>query len=67
MLARTRLKLKNAESSIAFLQEQHAKTLEDLHKEIERLQKKSASEYLLFVHQYCTDITIMQDSHSSSP
>lgn len=43
MLARTRLKLKNAESSINFMQEQHAKTLEDLHKEIEKLQKKNAS------------------------
>ncbi len=43
MLARTRLKLKNAESSISFMQQQHARTLEDLHKEIERLQKKNAS------------------------
>lgn len=42
MLAQTRLKLKNAETSIAFLQEQHAKTLEGLHKEIEQLQKKNA-------------------------
>lgn len=46
MLARTRLKLKNAESSITFMQEQHARTLEDLHKEIEKLQKKNASESL---------------------
>lgn len=43
MLARTRLKLKNAESTISFMQEQHAKTLEDLHKEIEKLQRKNAS------------------------
>ncbi len=43
MLAQTRLKLGNAESSIVFIQEQHAKTLEGLHKEIERLQKKNAS------------------------
>lgn len=43
MLARTRLKLKNAESSINFMQEQHSRTLEDLHKEIEKLQKKNAS------------------------
>lgn len=43
MLARTRLKLKNAESSINFMQEQHANTLKDLHKEIEKLQKKNAS------------------------
>jgi hypothetical protein len=42
MLARTRLKLKNAESSINFMQEQHARTLEELHKEIEKLQKKNA-------------------------
>ena len=43
MLARTRLKLKNAESSISFMQEQHARTLQDLHMEIEKLQKKNAS------------------------
>lgn len=45
MLARTRLKLKNAESSISFMQEQHAKTLEDLHREMEKLQKINASKY----------------------
>ena len=44
MSAEIRLKLKNAESSIAFMQEQHAKTLEGLHKEIQKLQQKNASE-----------------------
>ena len=48
MLARTRLKLKNAESTISFMQEQHANTLEELHKEIEKLQKKNASMMLIF-------------------
>lgn len=41
-MAHTRVKLKNAESSIAFIQEQHAKTLEGLHQEIQKLQKKNA-------------------------
>lgn len=44
MAAEIRLKLKNAESSIAFMQEQHAKTLEGLHQEIQKLQQKNASE-----------------------
>jgi len=48
MLAQTRLKLKNAETSIAFLQEQHGKTLEGLHSEIQKLQKQNASEYRYF-------------------
>ena len=44
MLAQeTRQKLRNAESSIAFMQEQHARTLEGLHEEIQKLQKKNAS------------------------
>ena len=42
MLAQTRQKLRNAESSIAFMQEQHAKTLEGLHHEIQKLQHKNA-------------------------
>ena len=44
MSAEIQLKLKNAESSIAFMREQHAKTLEGLHKEIQKLQQKNASE-----------------------
>ena len=44
MAAEIQLKLKNAESSIAFMQEQHAKTLEGLHQEIQKLQQKNASE-----------------------
>ena len=44
MLAQAaRQKLKNAESSILFMREQHAKTLEGLHEEIHKLQKKNAS------------------------
>lgn len=42
MLAHARLKLKNAESSIAFIQEQHTRTLEGLHQEIQKLQQKNA-------------------------
>lgn len=45
MLARTRLKLRNAEKSIEFMQEQHAKILEDLHQEIDKLQKKNARKF----------------------
>ena len=44
MAAEIQLKLKNAESSIVFMQEQHAKTLEGLHQEIQKLQQKNASE-----------------------
>jgi len=47
MLAQTQVKLKNAESSIAFIREQHARTLEGLHKEIQKLQQKNASESVL--------------------
>jgi hypothetical protein len=46
MLARARLKLKNAESSIAFIQEQHTRTLEGLHQEIQQLQQKNARQLL---------------------
>lgn len=42
MLAETRMKLKNAESSIAFLQTQHAEILQGLHAEIQTLQQKCA-------------------------
>lgn len=45
MLARTRLKLRNAEKSISFMQDQHAKTLEGLHQEIDKLQKKNARKF----------------------
>ena len=45
MLTQARIKLKNVESSIAFIQEQHAKTLEGLHQEIQKLQQKNASKY----------------------
>lgn len=45
MLTRARLKLKNAESSIAFLQDQHTKTLGGLHHEIQRLQQKNARQF----------------------
>ena len=48
MLSRARVKLKNVESSIAFIQEQHAKTLEGLHQEIQKLQQKNASEWVCF-------------------
>ena len=44
MLAQgTRQKVKNAESSILFMRQQHARTLEGLHEEIHKLQKKNAS------------------------
>lgn len=45
MLAHARLKLKNAESSISFIQDQHTKTLEGLHHEIQKLQQKNARQY----------------------
>ena len=46
MLAQATLqKLKNAESSLVFMREQHARTLEGLHEEIHKLQKKNASEF----------------------
>ena len=52
MLAQsTHQKLKNAESSILFMREQHAKTLEGLHDEIHELQRKNASE-LTFVKRF---------------
>ena len=35
-MAQTRVKLKNAESSTALIQEQLVKTLEDLHQEIQK-------------------------------
>lgn len=44
MLAEARMKLKNAESSIAFLQTQHAEILQGLHAEIQMLQQKCARE-----------------------
>ncbi len=44
MLAQARVKLRNAESSLAFMREQHGRTLEGLHCEIQRLQQKNASE-----------------------
>ena len=46
MLAQATLqKLRNAESSLVFMREQHARTLEGLHEEIHKLQKKNASEF----------------------
>eukprot|EP00731_Ephydatia_muelleri_P018896 Em0011g936a len=42
MLAQLRIKLKNAECAVAFLQTQHAKTLEGLHNEIQKLQQQNA-------------------------
>ena len=53
MLSRARVKLKNVESSIAFIQEQHAKTLEGLHQEIQKLQQKNASEWVCFPGKMC--------------
>ena len=48
MLAQATLqKLRNAESSLVFMREQHARTLEGLHEEIHKLQKKNASEFNL--------------------
>jgi hypothetical protein len=45
MLAQATLqKLRNAESSLVFMREQHTRTLEGLHEEIHKLQKKNASE-----------------------
>jgi len=50
MLADTRMKLKNAESSIAFLQAQHAEILQGLHAEIQTLQEKCAREWTMHAH-----------------
>ena len=47
MLAQLRIKLKNAECAVAFLQTQHAKTLEGLHHEIQKLQQQNASAWPL--------------------
>lgn len=57
MLAHARIKLKNAESSIAFVQEQHAKTLKGLHHEIQKLQQKNARQFqksVLYLPRYHT-------------
>ena len=51
MLAETRMKLRNAESSIAFLQTQHAEILQGLHAEIQTLQQKCA-------RKFCNAITL---------
>ena len=42
MLAEARMKLRNAESAIVFLQTQHAEILQGLHAEIQALQQKCA-------------------------
>ena len=39
-LAQTRLQLQNAESSVLFMQQEHANTLQGLYTEINKLQKK---------------------------
>ncbi|EDO35850.1 predicted protein, partial [Nematostella vectensis] len=39
-LAQTRLQLQNAESSVLFMQQEHAQTLKGLYAEISKLQKK---------------------------
>ena len=39
-LAQARVQLQNAESSILFMQQEHAKTLQGLYAEISKLQKK---------------------------
>lgn len=39
-LSEARLQLQNAESSILFMQQEHAKTLQGLYSEITKLQKK---------------------------
>ena len=61
MLARARLKLKNTESSIAFIQEQHTRTLEGLHQEIQQLQQKNARQLLTLpdalIHFLCAGLT----------
>ena len=41
----THLLRQSTDSSVTFLQEQHAKTLQGLHGEIQKLQKKCASEF----------------------
>ena len=48
MLAETRMKLRNAESSIVFLQTQHAEILQGLHTEIQTLQQKCARKLIIF-------------------
>ncbi|XP_054748794.2 coiled-coil domain-containing protein 92-like [Lytechinus pictus] len=42
MAAPVEVKLRNAESSILFMQQEHAKTLQALHQELHKLQKKCA-------------------------
>ena len=62
MIARTRLKLRNAEKSISFMQEQHAKTLAGLHQEIDKLQKKNARKfyYILYNHGIITTSYLLE-------
>ena len=45
MLAQITQELRNAEKSIKFIQKQHAKILDDLHQEIDELQKKNVSKF----------------------
>jgi coiled-coil domain-containing protein 92 len=46
-LADTRLQLQNAESSILFMQQQHAQTLQGLYTEISKLQKKCGGWFII--------------------
>ena len=42
MAAPLTVQLRNAESSVLFMQQEHAKTLQGLHQELQKLQKKCA-------------------------
>ena len=60
----TTSELSSRESSVAFLQAQHAKTLKGLHEEIQKLQQKCASMFssqfhniLLYCYLYDTGLT----------
>lgn len=50
-LAQAHVQLQNAESSILFMQQEHAKTLQGLYAEINKLQKKCGGRDICYPHQ----------------
>ena len=49
MLAEAQLQLQNAQHSVLFLQNEHAKTIKGLHEEIKNLQQRCGGELILGV------------------
>ena len=48
--------LSTRDSAVSFLQEQHAKTLQGLHSEIQKLQKKCASKLIILYIMYYSSL-----------